>query len=574
MRIRTIPLIVWSMLICMLFVVPLSSYAADSPETQPSTQPAAAPSPAPDPMGYSGGPTEPLFTPNSYLSGWVTGVMNKDGTWQPYAGAEPTPAELSKNVAKAFYSINMVWMLVCGFLVMFMQAGFALVETGLCRAKNAAHTMWMNFMVYALGMTAFFLCGFALMCGGVNGTSIGGPGMLGGIPTLNNMFTIGDWGIFGKTGFLLTGASYDGAAIAWFLFMMVFMDTTATIPTGALAERWSSKSFFWFSLAIGGIIYPIYGCWVWGGGWLAQLGYKIGLGHGLVDFAGSSVVHLQGGSLALITCLLLGPRIGKFDKDGKPRAILGHHIPMVITGTFILAFGWFGFNAGSSMAGTDGRIGITAVNTMLASASGALVSAIYMWVRFGKPDPSMCCNGMLAGLVAITAPCAFVAPWAAFLIGAVSGVLVIWSVFFWERMGIDDPVGAISVHGVNGAWGVLALGLFADGTYGAGWNAVGYSEYLGVAGKGVTGLFYGDAKQFAAQAIGVLACVSWNIIIGGIIFFILGKTVGNRVPVEVEIAGLDLPEVGAPGYPEFVETISPEQVTKSDIEAAKAGLLV
>jgi Amt family ammonium transporter len=507
-------------------------------------------------------------------------VDDKTTVFKAYADPDkPTVQELGKNLAHAFYSINFAWTLVAGFLVMFMQAGFALVETGLCRAKNAAHTMSMNFMVYVLGMTGFFVCGYALMCGGANGTPIGGPGNLGGIPVLNSMFRIGDsapgandgWGLFGTTGFCLTGKTYDAAAVVWFLFMMVFMDTTATIPTGALAERWNFKSFFIFSLFIGGFIYPIYGCWVWGGGWLAQLGLKANLAHGAVDYAGSGVVHLQGGSIALITCLLLGPRIGKYDENGKPKAILGHHIPMVMLGTFILAFGWFGFNAGSSLAATDGRIGVTAVNTMLASASGALVACLYMWFRFGKPDPSMMCNGMLAGLVAITAPCAFVAPWAAFLIGAIAGWLVVVSVFFWEKMGVDDPVGAISVHGVNGAWGLISLGLFADGTYGAGANGIGYNSYMGTPGLGVTGLFYGDSRQLIAQLIDVAVCVTWNMVAAGVIFFLIGKVIGgNRVPPEVEIAGLDIPEMGAPGYPEFIQATSPESVPASEIAAAKA----
>jgi Amt family ammonium transporter len=240
-------------------------------------------------------------------------------------------------------------------------------------------------------------------------------------------------------------------------------------------------------------------------------------------------------------------------------------------GTFILAFGWFGFNAGSSLAGTDGRIGMIAVNTMLASASGALASALYMWcIHSGhKPDPTMSCNGMLAGLVAITAPCAFVTPPVAFLIGAVAGVLVVWSVFFWEKMGIDDPVGAISVHGVNGAWGVLALGLFADGTYGAGWNGVGYNTYLDAAGKGVTGLFYGDTKQFLVQVLDVAVCVGWNVIVGGTLFWVIGKLVGSRVSPAVEIAGLDVPEMGIPGYPEFIKTVAPEEVPEHELKAAE-----
>lgn len=533
---------------------------------------ARADEPQPDPVGAF------QMTPTS---------MSTPGYTAPADPTKPTAEEMkaekiianvhavAQGQARNFFSINYVWTLVAGFLVMFMQAGFALVETGLCRAKNAAHTMSMNFLVYALGMTGFFVCGYAFMCGGANGSPIGGPGVLGGIPVLNKMVSIGNWGIMGKEGFFLSNHAYDSSAVVWFLFMMVFMDTTATIPTGALAERWSTKSFFLFSLCIGAFIYPVYGCWVWGGGWLAQLGLNAGLGHGAVDYAGSGVVHLQGGALALITSFLLGPRIGKYDSNGKPKPILGHHIPMVILGTFILAFGWFGFNAGSSLAGTDGRIGIIATNTMLASASGALMSCLYMWfVHSGKkPDPTMMCNGMLAGLVAITAPCAFVTPWAAFLIGAVAGVLVIWSVFFWERLGIDDPVGAISVHGVNGAWGLIALGLFADGTYGAGFNGVGATEYLGVAGKGVTGLLYGDTRQFVVELIDVATCVGWNVIVGGAIFFAIGKVLGtNRVPAEVEIAGLDIPEVGIPGYPEFYTPTVPEQVPASEVAEAKANV--
>ena len=322
---------------------------------------------------------------------------------------------VAQSASHGLYSSNFVWTLVAGFLVMFMQAGFALVETGLIRAKNAAHTMSMNFVVYALGMLGFFVCGFAFMCGGLNGTAIGGPASLGGVPTLHSMLTVGGavngdhgWGLFGTTGFFLSGNGYDAGAIVLFLFMMVFMDTTATIVTGACAERWSFKSFCLFSVLIGAFIYPVFGGWVWGGGWLAQLGYRAGLGHGAVDYAGSGVVHLQGGALALITAILIGPRIGKYGKDGKINAIKPHHIPMVMLGTFILAFGWFGFNAGSSLAGGDGRIGIVATNTMLAGMSATVFGMVYMWLTTGKPDPSMMCNSMLAGLVAITSPCAFV----------------------------------------------------------------------------------------------------------------------------------------------------------------------
>jgi len=460
---------------------------------------------------------------------------------------------------------------------MFMQAGFALVETGLVRAKNAAHTMSMNFLVYALGMFGFFVCGFAFMCGGLNGTAIGGPVTLGGTPTLNSMLTVGSavngdsgWGLLGTTGFFLSGGAYDSSVIVLFLFMMVFMDTTATIVTGACAERWKFKSFFVYSIVIGAVIYPIFGGWVWGGGWLAQLGYRLGLGHGAVDYAGSGVVHLQGGALALITAYLIGPRIGKYGRDGTVRPILAHHIPMVQVGTFILAFGWFGFNAGSSLAGADGRIGIVAANTMIAGMSATLSGVLYMWRKTGKPDPTMMCNSMLAGLVAITSPCAFVSPVCAFIIGAISGVLVIVSVFFFDKVKIDDPVGAISVHGVNGLWGVLAVGLFADGSYGAGWNGVGATEYLGVAGKGVTGLFYGDHTQIIAQAIECVTGVVWNVAVGGAVFWVLGKLFGsNRVPAEVEIAGLDVPEMGVPGYPEFVSTMSASDIPAAQVTAAQ-----
>ncbi|HVT90936.1 MAG TPA: ammonium transporter [Tepidisphaeraceae bacterium] len=579
----------WLLPLALMLALPVMVMA------QATTEPAAAPTTAPvtaaaDPIGFNGGPTTPLLLPNSYLSGWVSGAADKNldaesgGTWKAWAGDKPTVEELGQHVAKLYYSMNFVWVLVAGFLVIFMQAGFALVETGLIRAKNAAHTFSMNFLVYGLGMFGFFVLGFGLMDGGLNGTAIGGPGQLGTLPTMNSMFTVGSsikgdsgWGLFGMKGFFLTGDAYDGAVVVMFLYMMAFMDTTATIVTGACAERWSMKSFCIYSIFVGGFIYPIFGCWVWGGGWLAQLGYRAGLGHGVVDYAGSGVVHLQGGALALITAYLIGPRLGKYDKNGKlVNAIAPHHIPMVQLGTFILAFGWFGFNAGSSLAATDGRIGMVAVNTMIAGMSATLSGVLYMW-WFGptkKPDPSMMCNSMLAGLVAITAPCAFVTPVSAFIIGAVAGVLVIWSVFFFDKIGIDDPVGAISVHGANGAWGVLAVGLFADGTYGSGWNNVGWHDYMGTAGKGVTGLFYGDASQLIAQAIEVAVCIGWNVIVGGIIFFIVGKVVGNRVSPEVEIAGLDMPEMGAMGYPEFIKLTPVEAVTPGLLSAVEKGELL
>ena len=303
----------------------------------------------------------------------------------------------------------------------------------------------------------------------------------------------------------LKGAS--GAALAgFFLYMVAFMDTVATIPTGAMAERWQWKNFVMWGFFCGAIYYPLFAAWTWGGGWLAKLGNSAELGFGYVDFAGSGVVHAVGGAAALAGAIVIGPRIGKFGSDGKPRAIPGHHIPMALLGTFILLFGWFGFNAASTFAATDVQFAVVAANTAIAGAFGAISCMLFVMWRTGKPDPSMMANGMLAGLVAITAPCAFVDPWAAMLIGIIAGVLVVLAFNFIEqKLKIDDPVGAIAVHGVNGTFGVLAVGLFANGTYGAGWN--GTTEGDAAEAAGVTGIFGGDfglgLGQLAAQAIGV-----------------------------------------------------------------------
>ncbi len=455
----------------------------------------------------------------------------------------PTIQEIGDAVGHNHVAINFVWTLVTGFLVMFMQAGFALVETGLTRAKNAGHTIAMNFMIYPMGMLGFYLCGFAFMFGGV-----GAIGTMGSYSGLSHEITVNlfgkPFGLLGWSGFLLQGTGYDVAAFALFLFQMVFMDTTATIPTGAAAERWKFSAFMIYGCFIGVIMYPIFGNWVWGGGWLSQLGANFGLGHGHVDFAGSSVVHMQGGVIALMFAWLIGPRYGKYNKDGSINPVQPHSIPMALLGTFILAFGWFGFNPGSTLAGTDLRIAVVAVNTMIASATGALFSTLWMWwFRTKKPDPSMMANGMLAGLVAITAPCAFVSAGGAAIIGAISGVLVVEAVFFFDRIKVDDPVGAISVHGVNGAWGCLSIGLFADGTYGDGWN--------GVAGT-VRGLFYGGGmSQFWAELIGVITCFITLSILSIIVYKIAEWIVGNRVPLETEIEGLDIPEMGVLGYNGF-----------------------
>jgi ammonium transporter, Amt family len=454
----------------------------------------------------------------------------------------PTLQELGAALGQTRVAVNFVWLLLTGFLIMFMQAGFALAETGFTRAKNAAHTMVMNLMVYGIGILGFWACGFAFQMGGSGsamGAAISAPESMSRLagPVIHGHL----WGLLGTRGFFLAGGSYDVSAFAVFLFQMVFMDTALTIPTGAMAERWKLSAFTIYGFVAAMLIYPVYACWAWGGGWLSQLGKTAGMGHGFVDFAGSSVVHLTGGIMAFTGALVLGPRLGKFVK-GKAQALPGHNLPMAFLGCFILAFGWFGFNAGSTLAGTDLRIAVVATNTMLASAAGAMTSYLYTWARYGRPDPSMSANGLLAGLVAITAPCAFVGAPAAVLIGAVAGVLVVVAALFVEnRMKIDDPVGAIAVHLANGVWGILALGLFADGTYGQGLNN-------GPA-TGVTGLFYGDGRQLLAQVVGLGANFLWTGATSFALFKVLEKTVGMRVAPEVELQGLDFHEVSAPAYP-------------------------
>jgi Amt family ammonium transporter len=459
--------------------------------------------------------------------------------------ADPTIIELAKTVADnntaMTTAVNMVWTLVGGFLVMFMMAGFALLETGLTRAKNSAHTMAMNLFVYPLGILAFWAVGYAIMYGGV------GPlGTFGGDPTLNKEFVLTlagkEFGLFGYKGWFLTGVDlYTPAVATMFLFQFVFMDAAATIPTGAMAERWKFTSFIIFSLVVTAVIYPLYGNWVWGGGWLSMLGKNFGLGHGHVDFAGSSVVHMTGGVMALVGAKMIGARVGKYGADGSVRPIPAHNVSQVVLGTMVLAFGWFGFNSASTLAGTDSRIAIVAVNTLLASGAGGVAAYLVTKAKFGTADITMICNGVLAGLVAITAPCAFVGAPFAVLIGLVAGVLVVFGALFVERtLKIDDPVGAVAVHGLNGAWGVLSLGLFANGTYGADLN--------GVAGN-VRGLFYGDSGQFLAQVIGTTTNVVFVGAMAWVTLTVVGKILGgNRVSTEVEIEGLDATEIGVHGY--------------------------
>ena len=496
------------------------------------------------------------------------------GVWAAPAadGKGDVPANLTipdiyDRVAHNLVSINMVWTLITGFLVMFMQAGFMFVETGLCRAKNAAHTAAMNFMIYPLGCLAFWTYGFAIGWGNWwngpvppgwyaslgPGLSVlnGGVGLGAATDAAGNATGAFTYGILGTKGFFLTGVVNDVSVMALFFFMMVFMDTTATIPTGAMAERWSWKNFFIYGLWVA-LPYCIYANWVWGGGWLAQGGLNWGLGHGAVDFAGSGVVHAMGGIIALAGAIVIGPRIGKYDSKGKPHALPGHDVPMVVLGTFILAFGWFGFNPGSSLSGTDLRISFIVVNTMLASVTAAIAAHLTLNFKGLKPDPSMLCNGMLAGLVAITAPCAFVNPVGAAIIGAVAGVLVVYSVFFFEARGVDDVVGAISVHGVNGLWGVLSVGIFATGEYGAGWNGVVRDTFVQAYGSdGVRGLLYGDPSQLVMQVIDCATVAVFGFVMAYVWFKVSDLITPIRVSAETELEGLDGPEMGTLGYPDF-----------------------
>src|SRR4249919_2180341 len=557
----------------------IAAEEAKAPEPAKGEAPAAAPAapgapaaaaPAPKLPGYFTATSDDAKKPPP----WPDPTGGATGVWATPAGDAKgdIPDKLSiqdvyDRMAHNLYSINFVWALVTGFLVMFMQAGFMLVETGLCRAKNTAHISATNLMIYPLGGLGFWIYGFAIGWGNWwNGpVPPGWYASLGpGLSVLNGGWGLGaavdaagkatgafTYGLIGTTGWFLTGVANDVGIMVLFFFMMVFMDTTATIPTGALAERWSWKNFvlygFWVALP-----YCIYANWVWGGGFLAQGGINWGLGHGAVDFAGSGVVHAMGGIISLAGVMVIGPRIGKYDSQGRPQAMPGHNVMAVVLGTFILAFGWFGFNPGSTLAGTDLRISFIVVNTMLASFTGALFAMFSLWAKGLKPDTTMMCNGMLAGLVAITAPSAFVNPVGAIIIGAVAGVLVVLSVFFFERNGIDDPVGAISVHGTNGLWGVLSVGIFATGEYGAGWNGVVREEMVKLYGSdGVRGLLYGDFSQFIMQIIDCAVVAVFGFVMAYIWFKVSDLITPIRVSKETEIEGLDGPEMGVLGYPDF-----------------------
>lgn len=470
------------------------------------------------------------------------------------AGAAPALAQ-EEAVTAIGKQINLLWIVIGAVLVIFMQAGFALVETGFCRAKNAAHVVSTNFAIFGLGFVAFFLLGYGLMFGGYSyvlpGFDFGYDSAIGG-----PLFSIGDWVFLWKGGFALTGveSAIGPAVLGFFLYMVAFMDTTATIPTGAMAERWQWKNFVLWGFFVGALYYPIFGAWTWGGGWLSQLGNNLGLGYGYVDFAGSGVVHAMGGVAAFVGARVLGPRLGKYNKDRSANTLAGHHIPMAMLGTFILLVGWFGFNAASTLAATDVQFAVVATNTALAAAFGVVFGMLWSMRRLGKPDPGMMANGMLGGLVAITAPAAFVSPQSAAIIGAIGGVLVIESLLFIEKkLKIDDPVGAIAVHGVAGTFGVLAVGLFANGTYGAGWNLTSSGDVV-EAGVGVIGIFSDFSLglgQLASQAIG--AATIWFVM--GAIAYVWFKLSDKITPIrskeEDELVGLDLPEMGVLAYPEF-----------------------
>jgi len=415
-------------------------------------------------------------------------------------------AEQSVELADVARGLDTFWVLFAAFLVFFMQAGFGMVEAGFIRAKNTCNILTKNFLDYCMACIAFFMFGYAIMFGSGNA-------------------------IFGTKGWFLQGAA-SGANVplfAFWLFQAAFCGAAATIVAGGMAERMNFKAYMIYSFLISATIYPVVGHWVWGGGWLASLNFA--------DFAGSTVVHLVGGSAALIGTIILGPRIGKFNGDGAPNVIAGHSIPLASLGVFILWFGWFGFNPGSTLGiGNGDLIARVAINTNLSAAAGAIAAMAIVWKQFGKPDLSMIMNGALAGLVAITAPCAFVSPAAAILIGAIGGALVVFGVWLLDKLHIDDPVGAFPVHGINGIWGTLAIGLFGQ-------------KVLGLANNG---LFYGGGfTQLGIQALGALAVAAFVITAMGIIFKLIDITIGLRVSRDEELKGLDIGEHGMESYAGF-----------------------
>ena len=409
--------------------------------------------------------------------------------------------------AQTAKALDTVWVLVAAFLVFFMQAGFGLVEAGFIRAKNTCNILTKNFIDYCSASMMFFLVGYAFMFGSGNG-------------------------FIGLSGFGMEGAENPSGVSIWafWLFQAAFCGAAATIVAGGMASRMKFPAYLMYTVVISGLVYPIVGHWIWGGGWLAEKGFA--------DFAGSTVVHATGGWAAFIGTILLGPRIGKY-VNGKTKAIPGHSIPLASLGVFILWFGWFGFNPGSTLAvsGDGGSsAALVAMNTNLAAAAGAISAMVTIWLAAGKPDLGMTMNGCLAGLVAITAPCAYVAPWAAIVIGLVGGVIVVLGALLLDRLRIDDPVGAVPVHGMNGLWGTLAVGLFGQ-------------KALGVANDG---LFYGGGLgQLGVQAVGVFAVIGFVLATMGVVFAAIKYTIGLRVGRSEELRGLDIGEHGMESYAGF-----------------------
>jgi len=428
-------------------------------------------------------------------------------------------------------AIDMGWMLIMGSIVWFMQLGFAFLGAGVLRSKNQVNYWTKSYIDFSIGVVVFMMVGFALM--------FGGSKLYPGLEQGNQ--------VIGWSGFLLAGDAYDVSTLAFFFWQAVFAATSVTIVAGMVAERLKFTAYMAYTVLVNMVMYPIYGHWVWGGGWLATLPFGVGVR----DFAGSGVVHALGGFTGLAAALLLGPRIGKYDGDGKPRVFPGHNIPYAVAGTFILFFGWFAFNGGSTLAATDLRTSVIMVNTYLAGGAGATAMALLTYAKYRRADTLLICNGALGGLVAVTASCAYIAPWAAVVIGLVAGPIV-WAgnwLVEW-KFKIDDPVGAFGVHGVCGAFGLIAVGIFADGTYG-----------------GVEGLILGKTGQIVAQLIDAGVVISFSFAMGLLIFAAIKYTIGLRVGMEEELSGLDIGEHGYSAYPEYViAQAQPEEVLKNDEE--------
>jgi ammonium transporter, Amt family len=546
---RYFPLVVFAVLLTPVMSVPFR--AQGQPQPDPAGIATGDRAAAVDAAGNSFVVPEPDTSDPDYAA-----KKKAYDDFQTQLAKEPLAAKVADVAGHVRIATNAAWTLNTGYLVLFMQAGFALLTCGLVRRKNAGHLMMLNFAAYVFAMLAYYAVGYAFQFGAVAINAA--PTNLGGVPTLNKfLLGSGQWGFLGGKGFFLTGPAYDVGSNVLFLFQVVFMETAAYIIVGSVCERISFGAFLLCELFIGAFLYPIFGCWVWGGGWMSQLGSTMHLGHGYVDFAGSTVVHAIGGFCAMALAVILGPRLGKYDRNGNPRAFPAHNIVFVVTGTFILLFGWMGFNPGSTLGATDLRIGVVAVNTNLAAVAGAATAILLWYFMYGKPDISMACNGMLAGLVAITAPCAFVSSTGAIVIGILAGVIVCYGVLFNERtLKIDDPCGAISVHGYCGWLGAVSVGIFADGTYGSGWNGVGPVSYLGRAGQGVTGLLHGDPSQLVVQLGGATLCALYAFGFTFVVFKFVNAVYPMRVSAEAEIEGLDVPQFGMLAYPESGDEMS------------------